>query len=78
VWASCTIPFTLAREVAMSQLLLMVLNNMPCVDSPYNKYSTIIISRMRGWYNKLHAHLGTNEVPRALLVFLLVGTQIWE
>jgi hypothetical protein len=22
--------------------------------------------------------LGTNEVPRALLVFLLVGAQIWE
>jgi hypothetical protein len=26
------------------------------VDGPYNKYLTAIISRMRGGYNKLHAH----------------------
>jgi hypothetical protein len=26
------------------------------VDGPYNKYSTVIISRMRGGYNKHHAH----------------------
>jgi hypothetical protein len=26
------------------------------VDGPYNKYLTVIISRMRGGYNKLHAH----------------------
>jgi hypothetical protein len=26
------------------------------VDGLYNKYLTIIISKMRGGYNKLHAH----------------------
>jgi hypothetical protein len=26
------------------------------VDGPYNKYLIVIISRMRGGYNKLHAH----------------------
>jgi hypothetical protein len=26
------------------------------VDNPYKKYLIVIISRMRGGYNKLHAH----------------------
>jgi hypothetical protein len=30
--------------------------SMLTIDGPYNKYSTVIISRMRGGYNKPHAH----------------------
>jgi hypothetical protein len=34
---------------------------------------------MRVGYNILQAHfLNTNEVPRALLVYLIVGTQTWN